>query len=511
MGGFREEFNISYSHVDKHVDDGLGGKVALYSAERAIDYAGLQSLVNRAGNALLEGGVNANDRVLIALPDKPEHVAFFVGAMKIGAVPFNVNYQSTSSQIEFFLNDSRAKVAVMDDAVVGEYSRAKDRLKFPNKEIVLHKGCEDIGDRSSQLNTAERTRNDPAYIVYTSGTTGRPHAAVHRNGDLEFCALTYAENVLHATNDDVFYSTSKLSFSYGRVGGMHMPLMLGAAVVLDDRRPSPEIMHENIRKFDVTLFFSVPTFYNRILNQTETIDHTREFQKLRLCISAGEPLPSVIYHKWIERFGVELLDGYGSSEAEFICISQLPGRVKLDCSGKLLPGWEAVIVDSDGKKITKADTPGTLLIKSPSIATHLHEGDIPKEEQHDNWFNTMDMFKFDSNGYCYFIGRADDMFKSNGIWVSPSKVENVLLHHPSVEEVAVVGMPDESGLVKSTAFIVLKKRPTSSDDLKAEIRGLARQYLHSYEVPASISFVEQLPKTVSGKVQRYLLRSQTKH
>ena len=216
----------------------------------------------------------------------------------------------------------------------------------------------------------------------------------------------------------------------------------------------------------------------------------------------------MIYQRWIERFGIELLDGYGSSEAEYICISQLPGRVKLDCSGKLLPGWEAMIVDSDGKKITQADTPGTLLIKSPSIAMHLHEGDIPNEDHHDNWFNSMDMFKFDSDGY-YFIGRADDMFKSNGIWVSPSKVENMLLHHPSVEEAAVVGMPDESGLVKSMAFIVLKKGEISSDDLKAEIRALARQNLHSYEVPASISFVEQLPKTISGKVQRYLLRSRT--
>ena len=175
-----------------------------------------------------------------------------------------------------------------------------------------------------------------------------------------------------------------------------------------------------------------------------------------------------------------------------------------------MPGWEAIIVDSDGKKIARADTPGTLLIKSPSIAMHLHEGNIQEEDHDDSWFNTMDMFKFDSDGYCYFIGRADDMFKSNGIWVSPSKVENVLLHHPYVAEAAVVGMPDESGLVKSTAFIVLKKGSTTTDGLKAEIRGLARQHLHSYEVPTSISFVEQLPKTVSGKVQRYLLRSQTK-
>lgn len=287
MGAFRERFNISYSHVDKHVEDGLGGRVALYSADMAIDYAGLQSLVNRAGNAMLESGVNLNDRVLIALPDNPEHVAFFIGAMKVGATPFNVNYQSTSSQIEFFLNDSRARVSIIDDVVAGQYSKAKDKLKFPNKEIVLYReNAKAIQDCSPLLNTADRTRNDPAYLVYTSGTTGRPHAAVHRNGDLEFCAMTYAENVLHATSYDVFYSTSKLSFSYGRVSGMQIPLMVGASAVLDNRHPSPEIMRENLRKFGVTLFFSVPTFYNRVLNQTETNDCTNEFQKLRLCVAA---------------------------------------------------------------------------------------------------------------------------------------------------------------------------------------------------------------------------------
>jgi benzoate-CoA ligase family protein len=505
-----EKFNISYFHVDKHVKDGMGKKAALRYDKQNLSYEELQSLVNRAGNFLLEQGVGMDDRVMIALPDRPEHIAFFVGAMKIGAVPFSVHYQSDSSMLGYYLNDSRAKAAILGRLSKAEYEKARPNLNFVNSMIVVESEGElPIRSASPELETADTRRDDTAYWVYTSGTTGKPRAAVHCHQDLAFCASTFGREVLKASSSDVFFSTSKLNFSYGRVNSMHMPLLLGATSVLDGGHPTPELVTEIIQRFEVTLLFSVPTLYNRIVNHYHDGEVEVGFPKLRLCIAAGEPLPQVVYQKWVQRFGVELVDGYGSSEAEYICISQLPGRVKPGSSGVLLPGWEAKIVDAEGKKIAEDDVEGNLWIKSPStVVYYWHDREATRARCVGEWFNTGDMFKVDSEGYFHFVGRADDMFKSSGMWVSPSKVENALLHHNSIAEAAVIGMPDRSsGLVNATAFVVLRNGFKPSEDLIQEIRNSTKQLLRSYEVPGVISFVEQLPKTSSGKIQRYLLRA----
>lgn len=505
-----EEFNIASLHVDEHVRKGHADKTAIFYEEESITYGQLLDSVNRAGNALMGLGVKPENRVMISLSDSPELVSTFLGAMKIGAVPFAVSPSSTPGDFEHYLNDSRAEVAVINSRVRSQLDKIRQGLKFLKKELVVGGGSYDDAVRNSSpsLEAFEANRDDVAYWVYTSGTTGRPKAAVHLHHDLFFSVLSYAKHVVNAGPKDIFYSTSKLSFSYGRVNSVHMPLMVGGSVFLDSEKPEPQMVSRNLEKYGVTLFFSVPTFYNSLVRYVESEGSRATFSKLRLAISAGEPLPATICTKWTEATGVEILDGLGSSEAEYIFISNFPGRSRPGCSGELIPGWEAKLVDEDGTSIEEAGRVGVLWIRSDSTAAFYWNRHTDSQGTFvGEWYNTRDVLYRDEKGYFYYVGRSDDLFKVKGMWVSPSEVEDALLSHPAVAECAVIGQADEIGLTKPKAYLALKQGLAESQELANDIRTHAQRQLAPYKVPAWTVFVPEIPKTITGKLQRYKLRA----
>lgn len=505
----QEEFNIASLHVDEHVNKGYGDKTAIFYEDRRISYRELLDSINRVGNALIGLGLKHGNRVMISLSDSPELVSSFLGAIKLGAIPFVASPASNAEEFEHYLYDSRAEVAVINGQVKSKLDKFRHRLRFLKNELVVGESSYDdaVGNSSPLLEPFETYRDDIAYWVYTSGTTGRPKAAVHLHRDLFFSVLSYAKHVVRAAPEDVFYSTSKLSFSYGRVNSMHMPLMVGGSVFLDSEKPEPQKVLRNIDTLRVTLFFSVPTFYNSMVRYLESEIGPVGFSKLRLAVSAGEPLPATIYDRWTEATGVEILDGLGSSEAEYIFISSFPGRSTPGCSGELIPGWEAKLVDEDGKIVADPGKVGVLWIKSDSTAAfYWNRQEDSQTTFLGEWYNTRDMLYKDEKDYFYYVGRSDELFKVKGMWVSPSDVEDALLSHKAVAECAVVGRADERGLIKPNAYVVLKLGFAESEQLAGDIQSHAREKLAPYKVPARILFVSDIPKTVTGKLQRYKFR-----
>ncbi|HEV8641246.1 MAG TPA: benzoate-CoA ligase family protein [Methylomirabilota bacterium] len=506
------QFNVATHFVDRNVAEGRGGSPAFFYEDRALTYADVQDLANRTGNALLELGVERENRVLVLCLDTPEFLGTFWGAIKIGAVPIPVNTLMRGADYLYFLDDSRAKVAVISAPLLAEAGPVLGQARHLRHVLIAggqpgpYLSYEDrIGRAAGRLEAASTGRDDAAFWLYSSGSTGFPKGAVHLHHDMWICTETYAKQVLGIRPSDKVFSAAKLFFAYGLGNAGYFPMGVGAQSVLYPHRPTPEAAFEILTRQRPTLFFGVPTLYAAMLAVKEA-ERRFDLSSLRLCVSAGEALPEEIYTRWRERFGVEIVDGIGTTEILHIFLSNRPGAVRPGSSGLPVPGYESVIVDDEGRPVRPGEI-GNLRVRGDStMAYYWNKHDKTKETLFGPWIQTGDKYYQDESGYFWYAGRSDDMLKVGGIWVSPIEVEATLIKHPAVLETAVVGKEDSDRLIKPKAFVVLKEPAAASAGLGEELKAFVKDKIAPYKYPRWIEFVSELPKTATGKIQRFKLR-----
>lgn len=505
-----EFFNAAEYFVDRHLTEGRKDKVAVLCEDRQFTYEEVADEVNRFGNALKNAGIRMEDRVAMLMLDTEFYPFVFFGAIKSGAVPICLNTLMRPKDYLYFLNDSRARTLVVDDVLFDNIEKIKDDLKYL-EQIIVTNGTSPregtipyhvfVSEQSAHLAPAATCPDDACFWLYSSGSTGKPKGTVHLQHDMLCCAKTYGEQVLGVKEDDICFSAAKLFFAYGLGNGLYFPFSVGATTVLMPERPTPESVYQTIAQHEPTLFFGVPTLYGAMLTQEGKVNG------VRMCISAGEALPAEIFHRWKDRFNVDILDGIGSTEVSHIYISNRPEGIRPGSTGQLVPGYEGKIVDKKFHQLPEGEI-GTLLIKGESIAPYYwNKHEKTKEAMMGEWFNTDDKFFIDQDGFFYYVGRSNDMLKVGGIWVSPIEVEACLIQHPAVLESAVVPGRDKENLVKPSAYIVLNKGYEASEVLEKEIKDFVKTELAHYKFPRWIHFVDDLPKTPTGKVKRFELKN----
>ena len=522
-GELREFFNATDYFIDRNIRQGRGHKVAVYTEYRNYTYNDIQKMVNKTANGFRELGVRVDDRILILMLDVPQFYAAFYGAIKIGGVPIPVNTMLTPGDYEYYLNDSRARVLVISEQLVPVVNEIKGDLHYLRDVIVISetKGAhipfrQMYRHAPDTLKTAYTTRDDVGFWLYSSGSTGSPKGAIHSQYDMVASSEAFGKGVLGLTEDDILFSAARLFFAYGLGGAGYLPFAVGGSVVLNAQPPNPESVFRHLERFRPTVFFGIPTLYGQMLAYKEKQDRetgagadpntAHEFSSVRICVSAGEALPPDLYHRWKKRFGVDILDGIGSTEMLHIFISNRPGDVRPGATGKPVPGYELRLVDDEGQEVPKGEI-GTLLVKGASSAQqYWRKREKTRLTMQGEWINSGDKYYVDDDGYYWCAGRADDMLKVGGIWVSPVEVENCLMENPAVLEVAVIGKEDDKGLTKPKAFVVLKQGYEPSEDLDKELKQWVLDRVAKYKYPRWIEFVAELPKSSTGKIQRFKLR-----
>jgi len=509
-----EEFNAATYFVDRHISAGRGEKVAIECGDRCVTYRQLFESVNRVGNALQRLNVRLEERVFLLLLDTPEFAASFFGAIKIGAVPVPVNTLLKPADYEFLLTNCRARVVIVSDSLFPSLQAIpRERLRYVEKFIVVGAEQPDtlsfeswMRDSPISLDAARTSKDDAAFWLYSSGSTGRPKACVHLQHDMVVCAERYAKAILNVTESDRFFSVAKLFFAYGLGNGLYFSLAVGATSILLPGPPKPQSIFDVVERYRPTLFFSVPSNYAKVLAHVSEPAHAPDFSSVRHAISAGECLPAAIFHRFKECFGVEILDAIGSTEALHMFIANRPGAVKPGSSGTIIPGFEALIVNENSQPVAPGEM-GDLIVKTDAAcACYWNQHEKTKETISGHWLRTGDRYYQDAEGYFWYAGRSDDMLKVSGTWVSPVEIENQLLEHPHVQEAAVVGRKDKDGLTKTVACVVLRDGRSGDPEVAAELRRFILERLPVFKRPHQIEFFLELPKTATGKLQRYKLR-----
>lgn len=507
-----ERFNAAELFVDRHVAEGRGGRAVFRAGAGTVTYAQLADGVSRAAHVLRDLGVEIENRVALVLDDTPTFAISFWAALKSGAVAVPLNTLMRPDEYAFILDDSRAKVAVVEDAVRPKLDAVRARCPWLRRVLAPAELAALMARAPAAPAAAAPTvREDMAYWGYTSGSTGRPKAAVHSHKDFLAAADLVGVGIFGLGPDDVVFSASKMYFAFGLGNTLYFPARVGAASLLVAERLTPERALAIIAAERPTVLCAVPTLYARMLALPDA-GPRRDLSSLRLCVSSGEALPTAVFDAWRARFGHELVDVVGSTEALHDFIANRPGAVRRGSSGRVVPGFEARVVDDDGRPVP-AGTVGHLLIKGETLAPYYwNRLERTRATMLGEWCRTGDMFSQDADGYFYFAGRADDMLKISGQWVSPAEVEGLLVEHPGVLEAGVVGGTGPGGLPVPHAFVVPKAghAPASATEraaLAAELRDWVKQRAAGYKVPRSIEFVAELPKTATGKIQRFRLRS----
>ena len=517
MGPLPETFNAASYFIDRHLDEGRADAVAIECGDRRISYAMLHEQVNRIGSALRnELQVRREERVVLLLLDVPELIYAFFGAIKIGAVPIPTNTLWTADDYEHVLHDCDARVIVVSGSLWGRVADAVRACPSIRHVIVVGELSPDdnpaaipyeaLAARGSAALAAERTNRDaPAFWLYSSGSTGRPKGCVHLQHDMTVCADAYARGVLGIRAGDRCFSVAKLFFAYGLGNSMYFPFAVGATTILWPGAVSPPQVYELIERHRPTLFFSVPTHYAMLLAHPP-LDREFDLSSIRWAVSAGEALPAAIFTRFRERFGVEILDGIGSTEVLHIFISNQPGHIRPGSSGLLVSGYDARLVDDEGAPVADGEI-GNLLIRGDSTcAFYWNRHEQSKDTISGHWIRTGDKYRRDEDGYFWFAGRSDDMLKVGGIWVSPAELEHAMIEHPAVQACGVAGRPDRDTLIKPVAYIVVRDGVSPSAELAAELQRFARERLAEYKRPRWIEFIDALPTTATGKIQRFKLR-----
>ncbi len=506
-----ELFNVSSWLLDRHVEAGRGDHVAVQAGERSLTYADMLAEVSAAAAALKELAVRPEERVVLVLRDTVEFVAAFLGATRIGAIPVPTNPLLPARDLAAIVRLARARVLLTHDVEEG----AELAAAAPELERVVHAPLEpeapatagesswaSLLDPRADVPVYPTWEDSPGFWLCTSGTTGEPKLVMHRHADVRVTAETYARHVLELNERDRCYSVGPLFHAYGLGNALTFPLSVGATTIIDPTRPPrPELVQQIVAHARPTLFFCIPTLYAALLAADLPED---TFESVRLAVSAAEPLPAEVWRRFKERFGVEILDGIGSTEALHIFISNMPGSVRAGTSGTPVPGYEAHLVDDAGRAVGD-DEVGNLQVKGDSFASgYWCETRRSRLTFQGEWVSTGDLYSRSRDGYFTYLGRADDMLRVAGEWVSPAEIEGVLAEHPAVLEAAVVGEHDEAGVLRPVAHVVLAP---GREAAPADVIEFCRPRLAGFKRPARVILVDELPKTTTGKIQRFRLRS----
>lgn len=508
-------FNAADYLLDRHVRDGNGARTAVITPRGRFTYAELADAVHRVAGGFRAMGVRPEERVMLCMVDGIELLTGILGAMYAGAVPVPVSTMNTGPELGKVLADARARVLCVSDEFTPA-AKAAIEVAPEVTDVVLDRADPVRFDRVkthdwSELSTSdpmppyETWEDSPALWLYTSGTTGEPKGAMHRHASIRAVCETYADKVLGIRAEDKCFSVAKLFFAYGIGNSAFFPLSAGACSVLEPARPSPAAVAERVRAERPTLFFGVPTFYSALL-ASDIPDDT--FSSVRQGVSAGEPLPAVLFERFRARFGVEILDGIGSTEALHIFVSNRHGAVVPGTTGTAVPGYEVEIRDAEGARVDATGEPGEMYVRGPSTAFGYYcRYETTKRVFQGDWLRTGDSYVRNADGTYTCLGRFNDMLKAGGIWVSPSEVEQRLLEHPDVAEVAVVAAPDVDGIDKPVACVVpLAGRTVDS----AALIDFCREGLASFKRPRAVVEVEELPKTATGKIRRNVIRERVR-
>ena len=507
----RALYNAADDLLNRNINVGRGEKIAFIDANGSYTYSEVARRSKRVANVLQARGVEPEQRVVLCMSDTIDLITAFLGAIKAGIVPIPINTRLTKKDYSYIIDDSQASALIVSGSLVSLFD--DDLHKHPALKTVLVSGnvtnqhevlSEAMDAAEDTFETVPTRRDSMCFWLYTSGTTGTPKAAVHLHSSLIETADLYAVPTLEINENDVVYSAAKLFFAYGLGNALTFPMAVGATTVLLSDMPTPEAVSKIFTKHGVTLFFGVPTLYGMLL-ASDALPYPDEHE-LRLCVSAGEALPGDLLRRWRERMKIDILDGLGSTEMLHIFLTNHQGRIRPNSSGKAVSGYELRLVDDDGNAVSDGEL-GHLEVAGPTSAImYWNQRNRSRETFKGAWTRTGDKYTRDDEGYYIYGGRSDDMMKVGGIYVSPFEVEGALLEHDAVLEAAVVAHPDQDGLTKPRAFIVLTESHSGSDTLAEELKRLVREKLADYKYPRWIEFRNELPKTATGKIQRFKLR-----
>lgn len=505
-------YNACADLLDRNVAEGRGDKLVFLDPERKLTYGELQGETRRFARLMRTLGIRREERIALAMLDTVELPIAFLGAIRAGVAPIPLNTLLPSDQYAYMLADSRARALCVSSALLANLEPVLAKLPDLAHVIVVGGAAPPkmidfsiaLASEPAAFDTAECHADEPAFWLYSSGSTGAPKGTKHVHSSLMLTAKLYGQNVLGIREDDLNFSAAKLFFAYGLGNSLTFPMSVGATTVLNPARPTPAVVFDFLDRYQPTLFFGGPTLFAALLHDKAHAEH-KGSTRLRLCASAGEALPKHIGAAWRNRFGIDILDGLGSTEMLHIFVSNAPGDIAYGTSGRAVPGYELRLLDEAGNAVADNEV-GELYVRGPTAAdSYWNQRDKSRRTFQGEWTRTGDIYMRDPDGRYAYCGRADDMFKVSGVWVSPFEVEAALAEHPCVQAAAVVAGEDADGLLKPKAFVVLREG-AARQGLEVALKEHVKKSVGMWKYPRWIVFVDALPMTATGKVQRFRLR-----